>query len=188
MPHTLQRAVGRMLILVALIVFAVAGRDASAAHAQQSTVNINIQDFKFDPATLTVAAGTTVTWTNLDTAPHTATSTTTGVFDTGTLQKDQSGSVTLTQAGTFDYLCAIHPNMVATLTVTAAAPAPAPAPEPAPAPAPETAPAPAPETAPSDLPNTGANDQTGLLTVFGVLVLLSGVALTSISRRRMTIR
>ena len=72
---------------------------------------------------LTVAVGTTVTWTNNDGVPHTATAgvpnSQTGVFDTGLLTQGQSGSFTFTELGTFAYFCMVHPSMQATVTVTA---------------------------------------------------------------------
>ncbi len=92
-----------------------AGPPAAADAAQ-------IKDFKFVPAAITVPAGTKITFTNQDSAPHTATSggspNADGVFDTGTLTKGQSRSVTLSEAGTFAYYCALHPFMKATVIVT----------------------------------------------------------------------
>ena len=64
-----------------------------------------------------MAAGTTVTFTNNDTAPHTATADD-GVFDTGEIAPGASATVTLDEAGTYAYHCEFHPNMVATITVT----------------------------------------------------------------------
>ena len=86
----------------------------------QAQVGVAIQNFAFSPATTRVNVGDTVTWTNRDQAPHTATSTT-GAFDTGTLAMGQSGSHTFTQAGTYPYFCAIHPQMTGTVVVEAAA-------------------------------------------------------------------
>jgi len=90
-----------------------------AAPARGDTVLIS--DFLYKAEQLTVAVGTEVTFTNEDSAPHTATSgqspASDGVFDTGTLKKGQSKRVKLTKAGTFAYYCAIHPFMKATVTV-----------------------------------------------------------------------
>lgn len=69
---------------------------------------VNIQNYAFSPAEITITKGTTVTWTNLDTTPHTVTGSS---FDSGTLQKGQSWSYTFNDAGTFDYICSIHPAM-----------------------------------------------------------------------------
>lgn len=78
---------------------------------------VDISNFKYAPADLTVAAGTKVTFTNSDTAAHTATSDTGGVFDTGTLQKGDSKAVTLSKPGTYTYYCRFHSFMHGTITV-----------------------------------------------------------------------
>ena len=75
---------------------------------------VAISKFKFVPATLEVAVGDTVTFTNEDSAPHTATAND-GSFDTGRLAKGESGTVTIEAAGTFDYICALHPSMKGTI-------------------------------------------------------------------------
>jgi amicyanin len=89
---------------------------------------VDIANFAFAPATLTIQVGDTVTWTNLDAVQHTATSTT-GAFDSGLLDQNESYSFTFTQPGTYDYLCTPHPSMVGQIVVQgapAATPAPAP--------------------------------------------------------------
>jgi LPXTG-motif cell wall-anchored protein len=97
---------------------ATAPRAAPKAHAAGSQ-SVPIQGFAFKPATVTVNEGDTVTWTNQDTAPHTATASD-GSFDTGSLKKGASGSHTFSQAGSFAYICSIHPNMKGTVVVKAA--------------------------------------------------------------------
>ncbi|MGI8690435.1 MAG: cupredoxin domain-containing protein [Thermomicrobiales bacterium] len=96
------------------------------ATAVSADVSVNIMNFKFDPTPLVIPVGTTVVWTNQDSAPHTATSDpgSAFVFDTGMLQKGQSGKITFTMVGTFTYFCTVHPNMHGTVTVTAAGAAP----------------------------------------------------------------
>jgi plastocyanin len=77
---------------------------------------VSIANFAFSPQTLTVKAGTTVTWTNNDGAPHSVASTdgpstsakTTGVFDSGNLGAGQTFSFTFDKAGTYYYDCTIH--------------------------------------------------------------------------------
>jgi LPXTG-motif cell wall-anchored protein len=64
-----------------------------------------------------VKSGDTVTWTNRDSAPHTATASN-GSFNTGTLKQGASASHTFTTAGTIAYICAIHPSMHGTVVVT----------------------------------------------------------------------
>jgi plastocyanin len=77
-----------------------------------------ISDFMFSPASITIHVGDTITWTNNGPSPHTATAND-GSFDTGTLNKGQSASHTFTQAGTFAYICKIHPFMHGTVIVLA---------------------------------------------------------------------
>jgi amicyanin len=92
---------------------------------------VEIEGFAFQPATLTIQAGDTVTWTNLDDVDHTATSTA-GAFDSGLLGQGESYTVTFTDPGTFDYLCTPHPTMTGRIVVEAAAPPPAASQPPAP--------------------------------------------------------
>lgn len=119
---------GAALIIAGGVVFLAQAGQSSDAAAQQTTApaeavdEVAITDFVFAPAAITVAAGTTVTFTNEDAAPHTATSGASlnadGVFDTGTLKKGQSKSVKLTKTGTFAYYCELHPFMKAKVIVT----------------------------------------------------------------------
>jgi len=83
-----------------------------------ATVQVAIQNFAFSPRTLTVAPGTTVVWTQKDSAPHTVTSDTGAWTASADLQPGQTFSHTFTQAGTFAYHCAVHPNMTATVAVS----------------------------------------------------------------------
>jgi LPXTG-motif cell wall-anchored protein len=95
-------------------------RDLPAAVARASaSTSVTIKGFAFQPKTITVNEGDTVTWTNQDSAPHTATASE-GDFDTGNLTKGKSGSHKFTDAGTIAYICAIHPNMKGTVVVKAA--------------------------------------------------------------------
>lgn len=141
----------RLAGLVALVVLAALGVGyPSSAGAVQATQAVRIIDFAFEPAALTVAPGTRVTWTHAGQAPHTVTSDT-GAFDSGRLTGGQTFAFTFTSAGTFAYYCEIHPNMRARVVVQAAAPAAQPA---APRPAAPAAPAPA-APRPAALPSTG---------------------------------
>ena|SRR5580765_5836977 len=70
----------------------------------------------FAPDALTVPVGTTVTWTNTDSVPHTSTSDVKG-WDSGIVGPGQQYSVSLQTPGTFSYHCAIHPGMVGTVVV-----------------------------------------------------------------------
>lgn len=89
---------------------------SQAMQAATGQTAVTIQNFAFSPATLTVKVGDKVTWTNKDSAPHSATADD-GSFDTGVLQNGQSGNVTFNKAGTYTYHCSIHPMMKATIVV-----------------------------------------------------------------------
>ena len=83
-----------------------------------SSVDVTIANFAFNPATLTIKEGTTVTWTNTDSAVHTVTSDT-GVFDSGDLAQGATFSYTFTTAGTYVYHCLPHhAKMEGTIIVT----------------------------------------------------------------------
>ncbi len=80
------------------------------------THQVVIAKFKFIPAELTIQPGDTVEWINQDIAPHTATGSD-KAWDTGRLRKNESGAITFSTAGQFDYFCYFHPAMKAVITV-----------------------------------------------------------------------
>lgn len=81
-----------------------------------ATTAVEIVEFSYGPDPIEVEVGDAVTWTNEDSAPHTATADD-GSFDTGTLDKGKGKSVTFKEAGTFPYFCEIHPTMHGTVEV-----------------------------------------------------------------------
>ena len=87
-----------------------------AGGAAVATDTIDISDFKYNPEAVTVKAGTEVTWTNSDEAPHTATADDSS-FDTGTLDLDDKGTATFDEPGTYSYYCRFHAFMKATVEV-----------------------------------------------------------------------
>jgi plastocyanin len=101
---TMHLRIAAALLAVPLALGFIAAPAAAAEHA------VSIEGMKFSPATLSVAAGDTVTFTNNDSAPHTATAAG-GAFDTGRLANGESATVTISAAGTHDYICQIHPSM-----------------------------------------------------------------------------
>jgi plastocyanin len=80
---------------------------------------VSILNFAYAPPALTVASGTTVTWTNGDDVSHTATADDGNSFDSNLLGKAQAFQLTAPAPGTYTYHCTVHPFMKATLTVTA---------------------------------------------------------------------
>jgi plastocyanin len=81
-----------------------------------TAAKVEIVDFTFSPETVTVQVGGKVNWANEDAAPHTATADD-GSFDTGTIEQDKRGNATFKQAGSFSYICEIHPEMKGTVEV-----------------------------------------------------------------------
>ncbi|MGH2428148.1 MAG: cupredoxin domain-containing protein [Candidatus Limnocylindria bacterium] len=131
---TLHRSLARLPVLLALtLVSAALGAAALAGPARAATHAIAISGSAFAPATLTINAGDTVTWTNADPLVHDAVSTSgPTAFDSGDLAQGESFSFTFTVAGTYDYHCTPHPDMVGRIVVQAAAPGPTTAPTAAP--------------------------------------------------------
>ena len=132
LPTTLALAVGMSLLAIAAGCTEGNGREdrgqgmtpsgASAVDRRSGPVEaahqVVIDNFTFNPPTLTVPAGTKVTWVNRDDVPHTATSTTKPrSFDSGTLDTDQQFAHVFTKPGTYDYFCAVHPKMIGRIVV-----------------------------------------------------------------------
>ncbi len=94
---------------------AVAPAITTATTSPEATATVEIKGFAFNPDTLTIQKGTTVTWTNKDSAPHTVTGDT---FGSETLSQGQAFGYTFNEAGTFEYQCHIHPGMRGKVIVT----------------------------------------------------------------------
>lgn len=97
--------------------------DPSAAdvglEASEGSSSVSIVDNDFSPRSVTVSAGSQVTWSNDGALPHTVTSDT-GGFDSGILTPGAGFAVRLTTPGTYDYVCTLHPEMTGTIVVTEA--------------------------------------------------------------------
>lgn len=90
---------------------------APTASAQPPyTIRIDVKNFMFAPTAMTVKAGATVTWTNMDQEPHTVMSSD-GLFRSGALDTGDSFSFKFDKPGTYQYVCTIHPRMVGTVVV-----------------------------------------------------------------------
>jgi plastocyanin len=103
------RSLGRLAIAAAITLFL----GSACAHAEDT--NVTIDNFTFQPAQLTVKAGTTVTWKNHDDIPHTVVSA--GKFRSKTLDTDDSFTFTFTAAGEYKYFCSLHPHMTGMIKV-----------------------------------------------------------------------
>jgi plastocyanin len=103
-------------VIVATLLLSAASPGSSAKAAQPTSAEVKIDNFSFGPASLTVAVGTTVTWTNRDDIPHTTVSTD-KVFKSKVLDTDEKFSFTFAKAGTYPYFCSIHPKMTGSVVV-----------------------------------------------------------------------
>ena len=92
-----------------------ASSEAGGSSAESAAVTI--ADLAYSPAEISVAAGSEVTWTNDDKAPHTVTFDDEGVDSSEELKTGDTFSTSFDEAGTYAYTCAIHPDMKATVTV-----------------------------------------------------------------------
>ena len=82
----------------------------------QGANDVFIQGMAFDPATITISAGTAVTWTNKDAVTHNVTSNP-ALFSSGGMGNGATYSFTFANTGTFNYSCTIHPSMTGTVIV-----------------------------------------------------------------------
>jgi plastocyanin len=90
---------------------------AGAADATAESLSVEIKDFAFNPPEITVPVGGSVTWTNDDGTPHTATGLDREVLQSGTIAPGESFTQTFDTAGTFDYFCEFHANMKGSIVV-----------------------------------------------------------------------
>jgi len=83
---------------------------AAAAAGPTAGAEVKIDNFSFTPETVTVPAGTQVTWTNHDDIPHTVVSEDKSIKSKA-LDTDEKFSFTFSKPGTYSYFCSIHPKM-----------------------------------------------------------------------------
>jgi plastocyanin len=98
-----MRALRFLIALTALLWLGM----ATSASAAPRTIDVTIQNFIYSPNPITIDPGDTVRWTNLDTAQHSAISVNEG-FVSAVVGQNQSTSVTFNDAGTYEYVCAVH--------------------------------------------------------------------------------
>ncbi|MEU9393003.1 plastocyanin/azurin family copper-binding protein [Streptomyces sp. NPDC048324] len=119
LPRVTASRLPRVLLAALFVAGPVTFLDAPAAHAAAHQVVMS--GYAFAPRTLTITAGDTVTWVNQDTAPHDV-KTTSGPdsIHSPMLNKGGTFSHTFTVAGSYGYVCTVHPGMTAQLVVKAA--------------------------------------------------------------------
>jgi plastocyanin len=116
--------VKRVLVLGAVLASLLAACSGESTDTTGSTGStggeeqrVEIADLAFDPDTLTVAVGTTVTWVSADpNLPHTSTSED-ELWSSGTLNEGDEFPFTFEETGTFAYFCEVHPDMTGTIVV-----------------------------------------------------------------------
>ncbi len=120
-PRPLAGAARFLLATIAVALVGCGGGGAGSASSQSSAApgprTVAIADYSYKPATITVAAGTKVTFSNHDSTAHTATSKQPGGFETDAIQPGKSASVVLEKPGTYTYYCLFHPFMKGTIVV-----------------------------------------------------------------------
>ena len=93
---------------------------SNTAPALAETVTVEIPEFAFAPTPIEVSVGDSVVWENTHTQPHTSSGNGDQDWDTGPIQPGEtSDAVTFDEAGTFTYLCGLHPFMEGTVEVSA---------------------------------------------------------------------
>jgi len=115
---------GALGLLPTLLLAGCLARPGAAEPAPRPTApaadgkQVVIDNFTFSPATLTVPAGTAVTWVNHDDVPHTVTSPSRPrLLDSPTLDTDESFTHVFKDPGTYDYYCTVHPRMTGQVIV-----------------------------------------------------------------------
>lgn len=96
---------------------AAADAGGDAAGGDGAAAAVTIADLAYSPAEIEVASGGTVTWTNDDEAPHTVTFDDDSVASSEEMNTGDEFSATFDAAGSYSYVCAIHPDMKGTVTV-----------------------------------------------------------------------
>jgi plastocyanin len=127
LPRSTRPPVGAVYLLLAAIAVLLTGCGSSGDGTGQSSASpsggaagakaVTIEDYTYRPASISVPKGTTVTFTNRDSTPHTATSKESGAFESGSIDTGKTGKIRLEESGTFAYYCAFHPFMKGTIVV-----------------------------------------------------------------------
>ena len=103
----------KRILAILLLVLLIPALTATSVSAQQ-TVDVSIEGFAFNPASVQVSTGDTVKWTNMDSTDHTVTGST---FNSGIIHTGQSYEFLFTAPGSYSYICSIHPYMKGTVIV-----------------------------------------------------------------------
>jgi amicyanin len=110
------RMAGAALLAVLAILSVTQTRVAASSPVATAATQVEINNFSFAPATVTVSAGTTVTWINRDEIVHNVVSSD-KTIKSEALDTDDKFTFTFTKPGTYSYICTIHPRMKGTVIV-----------------------------------------------------------------------
>jgi plastocyanin len=108
-----------VLVVAGLLLMAGTQKSQAAGPGDKprDAIEVKIDNFSFGPVTMTVAEGTTVTWTNSDDVPHTVVSDDKTTFKSQALDTGEKFSYTFTKPGKYAYFCSVHPKMTAEVVV-----------------------------------------------------------------------
>jgi amicyanin len=113
-----KKAVLLFILVVLNFCLAALGNETTNGAAVVDNKNkIEIKDFAFNPPTITVKSGETITWINRDEEPHTIVSVEKQFKKSPALDTDQQYTVTAGAPGTYSYFCSVHPKMTGTIVV-----------------------------------------------------------------------
>jgi plastocyanin len=116
MQRNIYAALLRVAVM-AIVGLVLVGFAGNASAGETPAAQVTIDNFSFTPATLTISAGTVVTWVNHDDIPHTVVSDDKTTFKSRALDTDDKFSFTFAKPGTYSYFCSIHPKMTAKVVV-----------------------------------------------------------------------
>ena len=107
-----------VFLILAVLISGCTGQktETKSNNITEKSNTVLIKGFAFDPATLTVAKGTTVTWMNMDSAAYTVVAAN-KTFSSETLNNGQSFEYIFIETGTFEYYCDLHPSMIGKVIV-----------------------------------------------------------------------
>ena len=106
----------KLLTVVSMTALSLIAASGLSSAAPTNPTQVAIKDFMFKPVPLTIKAGSTVTWANMDSEPHTVVGDT-GLFRSGAMDTNESFSFKFDKPGTYHFTCSIHPRMVGTIVV-----------------------------------------------------------------------
>lgn len=106
-----------ILILLNVLVAALGNDMSNDPKRAAAGHRIEIRDFMFNPMTITVKSGETITWINRDDEPHTVVSVGKKFQKSPALDTDQEFTITAGAPGTYEFFCSVHPKMTGTIIV-----------------------------------------------------------------------